>query len=102
MEQEIPTTPILASPWELYNLRELSQAHDLAQKCPQKLQEFVWLWFAEAGRYKVFPLHADQKKGMRPKTNPEQQEYIYWPGTARIDNEAAVNVKSGHSMCLPG
>ena len=53
----------------------------------------MWLWFAEAGRFKVFPLHSEQKKGMRPKTNPEQEEYIYWPGTARIDNEAAVNVK---------
>ena len=53
----------------------------------------MWLWFSEAGRYQVFPLHAEQKKGLRPKPNPDQQELVYWPGTARIDNEAAVDVR---------
>ena len=89
-----PTTPILESPWELYNLREdYSQTNDLAQKYPEKLQELVGLWFAEAGRYQVFPLHSEQQKGLRPKPNPDQQEFIYWPGTARIDNEVAVNLR---------
>ena len=51
------------------------------------------LWFAEAGKYDVFPLHAVQRKGLRPKPHTDRELYVYWPGATHIDNEAAVNVR---------
>jgi arylsulfatase len=43
--------------WELYNLEEdISECHDLAEKCPEKLRQLVELWWAEAGKYNVLPL----------------------------------------------
>ena len=57
------------------------------------LQELIGLWFAQAGKYDVFPLHSDQMKGQRPKPYPAHEMYVYYPGTSRIDNEAAVNVR---------
>lgn len=32
-------------------------------------------------------------KGQRPKPYPQRDLYVYYPGTSRIDNEAAVNVR---------
>ena len=53
----------------------------------------IGLWFAEAGKYDVFPLHAMQRKGARPKPHTDRELYVYWPDTTHIDNEAAVNVR---------
>ena len=50
-------------------------------------------WFAEAGRYDVFPIHAIQRKAQRPKLVADRQVYVYWPETTHIDSEAAVNVR---------
>ncbi|MFI8480219.1 sulfatase-like hydrolase/transferase [Pseudomonas sp. NPDC078700] len=48
--------PITAK-WELYNLNEdFSQANDLAEKNPEKLQTLVALWWAEASANKALPL----------------------------------------------
>ena len=44
-------------PWELYNLNEdYSQAHDLAQKNPEKLKELVEVFDKEAKRNTIYPL----------------------------------------------
>lgn len=43
--------------WELYHTDEdYSENHDLAEKYPEKLEELKNTWFAEAGKYDVFPL----------------------------------------------
>jgi arylsulfatase A-like enzyme len=43
--------------WELYNLdKDFSQGDDLAIKEPEKLQEMITLWWAEASRNSVLPL----------------------------------------------
>jgi arylsulfatase A-like enzyme len=43
--------------WELYNLdKDFSQANDIAQQNPDKLNELVALWWAEASANKVLPL----------------------------------------------
>ena len=86
--------PFVKDQWELYNVHEdFSECCDLAQQNPDKLQELIGLWFAEAGKYNVFPLHSHQMKGQRPKPYPERKTYVYYPGTSRVDNEAAVNVR---------
>ena len=43
--------------WELYHTDEdYSEKHDLAEQYPEKVEEMKSLWYAEAGRYGVFPL----------------------------------------------
>lgn len=89
-----PSIPFTRDKWELYNVGEdFSECHDLAEKHQEKLQEMIGLWFAQAGKYGVFPLHSEQRKGQRPKPFPDRSLYVYYPNTTRIDNEAAVNVR---------
>jgi arylsulfatase len=46
-----------ADRWELYRIDEdMSEMHDLAEQYPDKLQELVDLWWAEAERHQVLPL----------------------------------------------
>lgn len=86
--------PFVRDQWELYDLsRDFSECHDLAAENPDKLQELIGLWFAEAGKNNVLPLHSHQMKGQRPKPYPARDLYVYYPGSSRIDNEAAVNVR---------
>ncbi|MEO0247956.1 MAG: arylsulfatase [candidate division WOR-3 bacterium] len=43
--------------WELYNTDEdFAEAHDLADKYPEKVRELVDLWWHEAGKYGVLPM----------------------------------------------
>lgn len=43
--------------WELYHTDEdYSEGHNLAEEYPEKVEELKALWYAEAGRYGVFPL----------------------------------------------
>ena len=89
-----PNLPFIKDRWELYDLtRDFSEVHDLADQYPDRLQEMIGLWFAQAGKYDVFPLHTEQKKGLRPRPFPARPSYIYYPGASRIDNEAAVNLR---------
>jgi arylsulfatase A-like enzyme len=89
-----PALPFVKDQWELYDVtKDFSETRDLAAENPDKLQELIGLWFAEAGKYDVFPLHSQQLKGQRPRPYPTRDLYVYYPGTSRIDNEAAVNVR---------
>jgi len=89
-----PNLPFMDDRWELYDLTaDFSETHDLAATYPDKLQEMIALWFSEAGKYGVLPLHARQLKGLRPKPYPERDIFRYWQDTTRIDNEAALNVR---------
>jgi len=89
-----PHAPFTQDKWELYHVAEdFSECRDLAAQEPERLQMMIGLWFAEAGKYDVFPLHAVQRKGARPKPHTDRELYVYWPDTTHIDNEAAVNVR---------
>lgn len=89
-----PDLPFTRDKWELYHVAEdFSECHDQAAQEPERLQKMIGLWFAEAGRYDVFPIHAYQRKAQRPKPFPERDLYVYWPHATHIDNEAAVNVR---------
>src|SRR3712207_4673155 len=71
--------------WELYNVEEdFSECHDLAEKNPDKLQQLVELWWAEAGRYNVLPLddRGFQRLSRRDALEKEKISFVYYPGTA--------------------
>lgn len=83
--------------WELYNLREdRSEAHNLADNYPDKLQELKELWSVEAGKYFGLPL---DDRGFeilltpRPQLSKPRNRYVYYPNTAEVPEAVAVNVR---------
>ncbi len=51
--------------WELYNLDEdFSEAHDLAEAEPERLAELIELFWSEAERYGVLPIHSGTVHGL--------------------------------------
>ena len=88
-----PRAPFDADQWELYHVAEdLSEIDDLAVKEPDKLQEMIARWWAEAERFNVLPLnnqpgrHADQRH--------RRDRYIYHPGIGSLPELAAPNLRN--------
>jgi arylsulfatase len=70
-------------PWELYNLNDdYSQAHDLAQKNPEKLKELVELFDQEAKRNNVYPLNPVPAIFAAPPASGSH--FVYREGAKRI------------------
>ncbi len=83
--------------WELYNtVEDRSESHNLAAQHPDKLQELIYLWFSEAGKYQGFPL--DDRAAVeifltpRPKMTKPRDRYVYYPNTAEVPESAAVSI----------
>jgi arylsulfatase A-like enzyme len=95
--------------WELYNLKtDYSQAEDLAQKYPKRLEQMKELFLKEAKENKVFPIGA----GIWLRLHPEDRiksPYTNWrfdtattrmpeftaPGLGRESNRVMINVEIG-------
>jgi arylsulfatase len=98
--------------WELYHTDvDRSEVHDLAAEHPDKLRELVNLWFAEAGDNGAFPL--DDRSPVeiiltpRPLLSPPRDRYTYFPGTAEVPEQQAVNLRNrsytiGAVVDIPG
>ena len=89
--------------WELYNLSEdPAETKNLAETHRDKLIEMIALWYAQAGKYNVFPLDsrgvlrfADE----RPQLTQERTNYVYFPHTQAVPENAAVKVLNrAHSV----
>jgi arylsulfatase len=85
--------------WELYNTDvDRSELHDLAAEQPERLQELINLWYAEAGANGAFPL--DDRSALeimmtpRPLLSPARNRYVYYPGVAEVPESQAVNVRN--------
>jgi arylsulfatase A-like enzyme len=85
--------------WELYHIdTDRSELHDLAAEQPDKLRELVNLWYAEAGDNGAFPL--DDRSALeilltpRPQIAAPRDRYIYYPGTAEVPEQQAVNIRN--------
>ena len=92
-----------AKGWELYNLADdPTELNNIADKNRDKLIEMIATWYAEAGKYKVFPLDsrgtlrfADE----RPALTKDRQTYVYYPHTQMIPENVAVKVLNrAHSL----
>ncbi len=84
--------------WELYHVDEdRAESRNLAEEHPEKLQELIKVWFAEADANFVLPLDdrtAVEQLGLdRPQAEPPRSRYIYYPDTAPVPEGAAVNVR---------
>jgi arylsulfatase len=69
--------------WELYNLDEdFSQAHDLADKYPDKLKELIATFDSEARRNNVYPLAAFSLG--QPSPIAGRKDFVYREGVDRL------------------
>jgi len=81
--------------WELYHLDEdFSEVNDLAQAMPEKLEEMVALWWAEAERYDVLPLddRSGELFGVVPpsaQSPRDRPHYVYLPPVSHVTADAA-------------
>jgi len=85
--------------WELYHVDvDRSESTDLSAAEPQRLQELINLWYAEAGANGAFPL--DDRSALellttpRPQLSPARNRYVYYPGIADVPESQAVNLRN--------
>lgn len=77
--------------WSLFNLEtDFSTAKDLAKKNPAKLKEMQDLFWTEAAKNNILPIH-DYSQGTegRPSLGRYRNTFTYRPGTATIAEDAA-------------
>jgi arylsulfatase len=79
-------------PWELYNLNEdFSQAHDLADKNPEKLKELIKVFDEEATRNNAYPILPGRK--LNPASpSLDKTLFTYRSGVDRLNSYAAPNL----------
>src|SRR4051795_6025876 len=85
--------------WELYHTDvDRSEVHDLAAQEPERLQNMINLWYAEAGTNAAFPL--DDRSALeivttpRPVLSPSRNRYVYYPEVAEVPESQAVNLRN--------
>jgi arylsulfatase A-like enzyme len=92
-----------AKGWELYNVAEdPTETKNLADSHRDKLIEMIALWYAEAGKYKVFPLDSRGTLRLadeRPQLTKDRKTYVYYPGTQAVPEKIAARVLNrAHSI----
>ena len=85
--------------WELYNVEDdFTQADDLANRDPKRLEQLQELFVAEARRYNVLPLDdrfvEREDPSMRPNRLRGKTRFVYLPGAVRIPEPSAPNTKN--------
>jgi len=94
---ENPPADLLDMPWELYHVDEdFSQANDLAKQNPEKLDELVKQFFAEAAKYNVLPLDDRKTERLnvdnRPSLTQGRTTFVY-PNLLRLPEGASPDLK---------
>ncbi|HEX7050463.1 MAG TPA: arylsulfatase [Longimicrobiales bacterium] len=84
--------------WELYHLAvDRSQLRNLAAEEPERLEELKKLWFDNARMYHGLPLDdrtaAELLTTPRPQPGVPRDRYIYYPNTADVPEEVAVDIR---------
>jgi arylsulfatase len=92
-----------ASGWELYHVAaDAAETTNLAERRRDKLVEMIALWYAQAGKYDVFPI--DSRGTMRfaderPQLSPPRSTYTYFPHTQGVPENVAVRLLNrAHSL----
>jgi hypothetical protein len=85
--------------WELFDTtRDPSECVDLSEQHPEKLQELIALWWAEAGRLQALPLESRDALEIlgteRPQLSKPRTRYTYYPGGAEIPESVAPNIRN--------
>jgi arylsulfatase A-like enzyme len=82
--------------WQLFHTdADRSEAHDLAEQHPDKLEELKALWLEEATRYDVLPLNdlgiLEYRALEYVVGVPQSGQYTYYPGTSEIPEASAAS-----------
>jgi len=96
-----PRHPLTEDVWELYNVNEdFSQANDLAEKEPAKLEEMKKKFMEEAVKYNVLPIddrsieRFDPTIAGRPDLMNGRTSLTLYEGATGIPENAFINVKN--------
>lgn len=93
-----PGTPFDDDEWELYNLNlDFSEADNLAEKEPKRLERLKRMWWNEAAKHKVLPL--DDRFGSRfaenaARTLGDRREFVFYRGVGHVPTDLAPDVRS--------
>jgi arylsulfatase len=92
------TGPFESDVWELYNLNEdFSEAVNLADQHPEKLEELKARWEELAWENNVYPLYDDMIQRISKQQDRlfgDRKEFVYYyPGARRIAEKASAPVK---------
>ncbi len=88
---------LLDMPWELYHVeQDFSQADNIVAENPEKLDQMVKLFFAEAARYNVLPLDDRKTERLnvenRPSLTQGRSKFTY-PNLLRLTEGSAPDLK---------
>jgi arylsulfatase len=96
-----PRRPLTEDVWELYNVNEdFSQAHNLAEENPAKLEELKKMFMDEAVKYNVLPIddrsieRFDPVIAGRPDLMNGRTKLTLYEGAKGIPENAFINVKN--------
>ncbi|MCW1384917.1 sulfatase-like hydrolase/transferase [Novosphingobium sp. KCTC 2891] len=87
--------------WVLFNMdKDFSTAKDLSKSNPAKLKEMQDLFWVEAAKNHILPIH-DWSEGTqgRPSLGRTRTSFVYKPGTGTINEDAAPHT-IGHSFAI--
>jgi len=96
-----PRRPLAEDIWELYNINEdFSQANNLAEKNPEKLEELKKKFMEEAVKYNVLPIddrsieRFDPVIAGRPDLMNGRTKLVLYEGAKGIPENAFINIKN--------
>ncbi|KRG67727.1 arylsulfatase [Stenotrophomonas terrae] len=78
--------------WQLFHTdSDRAEAHDLAAKHPERLEQLKALWLSEASRNNVLPLIDLGVRAMHAAEYhaPQRERYVYYPNTTEVPEAAA-------------
>jgi arylsulfatase A-like enzyme len=82
--------------WQLYHVAEdPTETQDVAADHAETLRELIALWYVEAGKYDVLPIDGRGQQRFaepRPQISREQEQYVYFPGTQAVPENAAAHL----------
>jgi len=85
-----------AKHWELYHVAEdFAENHNVANQNPEKLLEMIAIWYAEAGKYGLFPIDSRGQARFadpRPQIAGDRTFFTYYPNTQGVPQNATGNV----------
>jgi len=84
--------------WMLFHQdKDFSEATDVADANPEKLEELKQLWWAQASKYKVLPLDGrgiERLATPRPEMSAPRDRYIYFQLTGEVEASNAADVRN--------
>ena len=85
--------------WELYHVTaDFSEAHDLADRYPEKLKEMEALFDAEARQNDIYPLGGSTKGADIPRFAAGKPVLVYRPSVPRLPATAAPRFDGSHRI----